>query len=292
MAGEKEQSVAFSTAKFYRGTLAKLFAYFGARADEPISQITRADLIAFRAEVSRHVSPSTVNHDMVGVKAIFAAARSTGRLAEDPTEFIKPVRSEPDEEPRRPFSLAELQVLLASVNEEWSSMIKVGLYTGARLSDVASLKWADIDFDRSELRFIARKTRKSVLVPLVGPLRAHLMARASTDDPNAFVHGRAATSMSTRNGSATLSGRFGVLLEEAGLRPAKGPRTKGTRRRHFDPLSFHSLRHTFVSLLKDAGAAQATVMEMSGHSSAEMSQLYTHVDRPSMERAAASLPTL
>jgi integrase len=120
------------------------------------------------------------------------------------------------------------------------------------------------------------------------------MARASSDDASGYVHPRAAASVGKRGSSATLSGEFGVLLERAGLRSAKPPgvRAKGTRRHHFDPLSFHSLRHTFVSLLKDVGTAQATVMEISGHSSAAMSEIYTHTDRSSMERAVASLPQL
>jgi integrase len=288
---EKEQSVAPSTVKFYRGTLAKLLRHFGAHADEPITQITRADLIAFRAGVAAQVSPTTANHVMIGVKALFAAARSAGRVAEDPSEFIKPMREDPDKGGRRPFTVTELQVLLANVDREWQSMIRLGFYTGARLSDVASLKWADIDFDRSELRFVARKTRKNVLVPITGPLKTHLMDLASNDGAGGYVHPRAAEIMTRRGNPSALSAAFAGLLESAGLR-TKHPRTKGTRRHNFDPLSFHSLRHTFVSLLKDGGAAVATVMEMSGHSSAAMSELYTHTDRSSMERAIQMLPTL
>jgi integrase len=36
-------------------------------------------------------------------------------------------------------------------------------------------------------------------------------------------------------------------------------------------LSFHSLRHTAVSLLKEAGIPDAVVMELVGHESAAMS---------------------
>jgi hypothetical protein len=43
-------------------------------------------------------------------------------------------------------------------------------------------------------------------------------------------------------------------------------------------LSFHSLRHTAVSLLKDAGIPEAAVMELGGHDSKQMSAHYTHVD--------------
>jgi site-specific recombinase XerD len=57
-------------------------------------------------------------------------------------------------------------------------------------------------------------------------------------------------------------------------------------------LSFHSLRHTAVSLLKDAGIPQAVVQELIGHDSKAMSALYTHVGREALEKAVAKLPKL
>jgi integrase len=291
---EKEQSVALSTIKFYRGVVTKLFTYFGSRADEVIGAITRADLVAFRAELAKHVSVATANHDMIGVRALFAAARSAGRLAEDPSEFIKPMRIEADETPRRPFTIPELQAVLAAADPEWQSMIRIGLYSGARLGDVASLRWSDVDFDRSELRFIARKTRARVLVPIAGPLRNHLMDLAGSDDAGSHLHPRAAEILKRNKSSASLSAQFGLLLESAGLRPVKsrGCRTPGTRRNRLEPLSYHSLRHTIVSMLKDSGTPQAVVQELVGHASADVNALYTHVGKESLEKATASLPLL
>jgi integrase len=56
--------------------------------------------------------------------------------------------------------------------------------------------------------------------------------------------------------------------------------------------SFHSLRHTAVSLLKDAGIPDAVVMALVGHESAAMSQRYTHVGKEALSRATRSLPEL
>ena len=65
----------------------------------------------------------------------------------------------------------------------------------------------------------------------------------------------------------------------------------GGKRQVFE-LSFHSLRHTAVSLLKDAGVPDAVVMALVGHESAAISQRYTHVGRDALQRAANSLPLL
>ena len=57
-------------------------------------------------------------------------------------------------------------------------------------------------------------------------------------------------------------------------------------------LSFHSLRHTAVSLLKDAGVPDSVVMALVGHESTAMSHCYTHVGKEALSRATQSLPVL
>src|SRR6516162_2534905 len=122
---EKLPSVSDATKKFYRKTVEKLLEHFGERADQPITEVTRSDLVHFRNTLAKQISPATVNHDLVAVKGIFKAARQLGRISEDPAEFVKPIRQsdEPNEEKRRPFTIAELQRLLAVADDEWKSMV-------------------------------------------------------------------------------------------------------------------------------------------------------------------------
>jgi integrase len=223
---------------------------------------------------------------------IFRAARQLHRISEDPAEFLKSIREfdNPNEEKRRPFTIAELQRLLAVADDEWKSMIRIGLYTGARLSDIAILQWNSLDLERGELRFITRKTGKPILLPIVGPLLTHIESLPSSDNPHGFLHPRAAESFNRRSMSVNLSSQFRDLLDEAGLRPIKAPGS--SNRRRANALSFHSLRHSAVSLLKDAGIPMAVVLEMVGHSDVQTNALYTHVGREALERAAAAFPTL
>lgn len=102
-------------------------------------------------------------------------------------------------------------------------------------------------------------------------------------------------SSKTRN-AGRLSNEFVDLLASAGLRslPVSHKRTgKGFGgRKQPSELSFHSLRHTAVSLLKDAGVPQAVVQELIGHGSFQMSQHYTHVGLEALAKAAAALPEI
>jgi integrase len=58
----------------------------------------------------------------------------------------------------------------------------------------------------------------------------------------------------------------------------------------FRPALLRVLRHTAVSLLKDAGVPDAVVMALVGHESSAMSHRYTHVGKEALARAAKTLP--
>jgi integrase len=178
----------------YRGVISKLFAHLGERADQPISEVTERDLLTLRNRLAESVSGHTVNHVFVGLRTLFTKAQRAKLIAENPAEAIEPVRAfdDPHQEKRRPFTLGELQAVLSVADPEWRSMILLGIYTAGRLADIALLRWANIDFTRNELRFVAKKTGKTTIIPLSGPLLEHITSLPAADDDRAFLHPRAA----------------------------------------------------------------------------------------------------
>lgn len=230
------------------------------------------------------------------------AARRDDYIQNDPAEFVNVVKRDKTQS-RRPLKVDEVKAILSVADDEWKSLIRFGLYTGQRLSDIALLTWANIDLERNEIRFITRKTGKTMLLPIADTLRQHIVALADSDDPAAPLHPRAYKKLRQQKGPGrvgALSQDFGDLLAAAGLRTHRyekyrssrgSGRGRGVRRIH-SGISFHSLRHTAVSLLKDAGIPEAVVMELVGHDSRQMSALYTHVGREALEKAAAALPEI
>ena len=79
---EKEPSVSDATKKFYRKTVEKLLEYFGERAGQPITEVTRGDLVRFRNTLAKRTGPSTVNHDLMAVRMIFRSARQLHRISD------------------------------------------------------------------------------------------------------------------------------------------------------------------------------------------------------------------
>ena len=63
---------------------------------------------------------------------------------------------------------------------------------------------------------------------------------------------------------------------------------KGTR--NFTKRTFHSLRHSFNSVLANAGVAEEVRMKLTGHSSKAMNMRYTHLEVRTLKIAVTSLP--
>jgi integrase len=279
----------------YEEVVRKFLSFLGGKTQAPLEEITRAQILAFRDAQIATSAPATVNTALKIIRRIFRSARLDGYLLADPAEGVKTVKNQSALE-RRPFSVDELKRVLDVAGEEWQSLIKFGLYTGQRLGDLATLSWAQIDLQRDEIALTVRKTGKRLLIPIAAPLREHILGLPAPDDPRAPVHPNASRIVDAQNGRVgTLSNQFSELLVDAGLREARNHKSRGIGRdgkRAGLELSFHSLRHTAVSLLKDAGVPDAVVMALVGHESAAMSARYTHVGKGALARAAKTLPEI
>jgi len=290
----KTPETAPGTLAFYRNALVKFTKSLGEKADNEISDVSREDIIAFRNDEAKLHASKTVNHSLKVVKMLFRAARRDGVISEDPSEFVDTIRSRPGGH-RRTFRVPELRAILNVADEEWSSMILFGLYTGQRLGDIATLTWQNVDLVNGEVRLVTRKTGRTQLLPIAPPLRKHLEKLPSSDEVTAPLHHRAFATVARQGKTGNLSNQFADILADAGLREKKAHRTSGVGRGHGSSrggLSFHSLRHTAVTMMKEAGIPAAVVMELVGHDSEAMSEHYTHVGADALRRAAEALPDL
>src|SRR5207249_2826351 len=147
-------------------------------------------------------------------------------------------------------------------------------YTGLRLQDVANLTWENLDLRTRELTVTTEKTGRTVILPLAKPLLRHIGTLPAGDDPKAALcpdlEGK---------GSGWLSTQFYNLMASAGLVPArdhqarKDGHSKGRgKRRLLNEISFHCLRHTATSLLKNAGVSDVIARDIIGHESEAISR--------------------
>jgi integrase len=286
------------TLEFYRASTHKFLAFLGSRADSLLSEITRSDLIAYRNSLVKKLGPKTTNHHIKLVRMLFRTAKRDGLIYDDPSEFVEPVKRQITSS-RRAFTLEELTRLLAVAQgeAEWSSLILFGLFSGQRLGDLARLCWANLNLEAAQFIFRSGKTDRPMILPLAPPLLRYLKSLPLPTDPHTPVHPRAYQIVTHQGRSGSLSIQFAALLARAGLREkkthhkAKGGEGRAVRRAA-SGLSFHSLRHTTISLLHAAGIPQATAQAYAGHSNAEIHKSYTHVGIENLRAAAAALPEL
>jgi integrase len=95
----------------------------------------------------------------------------------------------------------------------------------------------------------------------------------------------------------TLSRQFYELMANAGLTLPKKHRPTDQSagrdgRRQQSQISFHSLRHTATSLMKNAGISSAIVQDIIGHESEVISANYTHIDEEAKRKALSAMPNV
>ena len=293
----KQPETASSSFTSCRGQARAFLSFLGDRANMEIGRVGAPDILSYRKAESERVSATSVNIAIKFLRMVFEQAKRDGLLVDNPAAGVSSIKKTGTTVDRRPFTLDEVARLLAAADSEWRSLVLFGFYTSARLSDLARLTWANVDLLREELRFVTGKTGRRQIIPLAGALRRHLETMTSGDDPKEPLHSRAFEIVRTQAKSSTLSRQFGELMAQVGLAAAKSHRKAAagsgrSRRRQTSEVSFHALRHTATSLMKNAGISAAVVMEFVGHESEAVNRTYTHINVESMRRAADTLPDL
>jgi integrase len=294
---KKGKRVAPATYTTYETVVDQFLAFLGTkRAHGPLIDVAKRDLDAFRNQLTDDgLAPASVNTKVRILRMLFGDAGRDGFIPEDPAENLESVKDK-SARARQPLTLAQIRQVLKHADPEWQSLIKLGLYTGQRLGDLALLRWENVDLVHDRLSLTARKTGADVKIPIVGPLKEHLLSLSSSDNPKKPLHPKAYELVKSQHGRVvSLSNQFVELLVQAGLRQEQSRQATGRGRgapRSRSELSFHSLRHTAVSLLKNSGVPHAIAQALVGHESEEISQLYTHVGEESLAGALQKFPTL
>ncbi len=130
-----------------------------------------------------------------------------------------------------------------------------------------------------------------MVIPLAKPLHGYLMTLPAPDDPKAPLFPAACKLGAKR--TSPLSNEFREILVRAGLATARTHQSTGKGRaskREGDALSFHCLRHSLTSWLKNAGVSNAIAMDLVGHDSEAISRNYTHIESATKAAALNKLP--
>jgi len=279
-----------STHDRYRRIVERFVEFLGARSKRDLSTLQASDITRFRDREAKELSRATANLSLKVLRVCFGEAVRQGLLAVNPAVRVSVLKLR-GKSARRAFTLSEIKRILKACGDdaEWRGLVLFGLYLGQRLGDLAKLTWSAVDLNSSEIAFTTRKTGRRIVLPLVQPLADYLASLPASDNPNAFIFPRSASAKRT----GTLSNQFREILVAAGLVEPRGHESTGKGRdqaRVASEISFHSLRHSAVTMLKAAGVSDFIAREIVGHESAAVSRQYTHLTTDDKRAAMQRLP--
>jgi integrase len=275
----------------YKRVIERFIGFLGeAKSKRDLSTLQASDIARFRDREAKELSRSTANLSVKVLRVCLGEAVRQGLLTHSQAVRVKFLKSTAESK-RRAFTLAEIKRILKACrdNVEWRGLILFGLYLGQRLGDLAKLTWRAVDLDSGEIAFTAHKTGRRIVLPLVQPLADYLAVLAVSDNPNAYIFPNSAKHKRT----ASLSNQFREILVDAGLVEPRNYRTSKKGRdqaREPSEISFHSLRHTAVTMLKAAGVSDFITREIVGHESSAVSRQYTHLTTDDKRAAMQRLP--
>jgi integrase len=285
---QKKKSRAELTAKRHEQLMREFMEFLGARAKLNIAAITSKDIAQFRDH--RHslgLAPATVNLDVAILSSAFNSALKQGHVSVNPCAAIEALKKNKAQR-KSVFMPEQVSALVKTAKGDWRGLILVAFYTGQRLNDCANLRWRDVDLvsEIKTVRFQSRKTGAEIVTVIHEALENYLLSLPTPKSDDAFVF----SSLAERNASG-LSNAFRKLMQKAKIED-RVIRERIAHGRSVNALSFHSLRHSFSSLLANAGVSEERRMALVGHRERDTHQRYTHHELERLRDAISLLPTL
>ena len=251
-------------------------------------QVSKDIAVAFLSDFGKRVSPNTYNKYVVLLRSIWRTIGETARCTLNPWDGIAR-KMQSDGNGRRALTIEELAHVCSTLTGEMRVLFALGIYTGLRLGDCALMDWGTIDMVRRVIVTVPRKTKKHktvVEIPLHPALFAILNETPARQRTGYVIPEMAATY--ERDNSAVAK-RIRAVFEGAGIATTK--EVEGYSQAVAE-VGFHSLRHSFVSLMGNAGAPLALVQSIVGHANPMMTAHYFHARTDALANAVGNLPVL
>ena len=256
--------------------------------------VTKEMVELYLADLRVDHSASTYNNRLCVLREMFRVLGDKAMIKDDPWARVK-LRDD-DSHTRRELTIEELKRLAkcaAKEGDEFRKLFAIGVYTGLRLGDCCQLEWKEVDVVRSIIQVIPQKTRKySHGRPVTIPIHAALhdiLCETPEAKRIGYVLPTLRSWYTSKNGRPKVSSRIGKIFRNAGIITS----VNVPGRTHKAPeATFHSLRHTFVSMSANAGVPLHIVQAIVGHESQAMTRHYYHENEKALRQAVNAIPTI
>ena len=266
-----ERRLATNSVESYARDLA-LLAAFAAGRTSSVEQLTRPDLEALvRDLMAEGRSPRSVARAVACFRGFYRFLVVDGRLKASPADDLRPPRAW--KVLPKYLSVEEVDRLIKQPDVSTTrglrdrALIELLYATGMRVSELLSLRPADVNLDASYLTCLGKGSKQRI-VPFgdaagewvtryIREGRPRLLGRRSS--PRLFLNARGGGPGLTRVGFWKILKQYAIA---AGVTKTLSP---------------HMLRHSFATHLLERGADLRAIQMMLGHADLSTTQIYTHV---------------
>ncbi len=208
------------------------------------------------------------------LKAAFSKAVLWNFISDNPLKKIKSpkaVKSFPVF-----VSEQELQLILEHTKKEYlKDLFTIAFYTGLRLGEITNIKWSWIDLNENQILVqcsdsFVTKNKKGRVIPFNQNLKSIFIRNypkvfSLKKDDYVFRN-----SKKEKFKEDFITKHFKIAVRKAELN---------------DKIHFHTLRHSFASLLVQKGVSLYVVKELLGHESLTTTQIYSHLQQQNLREA-------
>lgn len=232
--------------------------------------------------IEKGATPRASNVALQAIKVPIHDAVARGDLLADPLTVVKKVPEEPKE--RGVLTPAEIASLIHAPEKDprIRAAVLLAVLAGLRRGEIRGLRWGDVCWEQQTINICHNsvdqeldkqpKTGSKRIVPLhvaaITALKEVLAIAPKTKDLD-FVFFSSSKPGLPITGHAILDGLC-RMLEAIGIDADE------RRRRN---INLHAMRHTFITLMRNRGISDISVMALSGHKSPEMLTRYSHASQ-------------
>lgn len=237
-----------------------------------LNEITRT--VVDGAHSGWNVTPRDANHALSVLSKLMNWAEDQGYRVDgsNPCRRVVQFKTEPKERFLTKEELERLGSVLVKVEREQSvglfalAAIRLLILTGARLSEILTLEWSFVDYERRALLLPDSKTGKKS-IPLNDA--AILILKAIPK-----YQGNSYVIVGNRHGKhlVNLHKPWIAIRAEAGL----------------EDVRLHDLRHTYASVAVASGGSLPMIGKMLGHSQTQTTERYAHLTDDPVQKLAQS----
>lgn len=254
-----------STLKTYSGAFITFLGFLNYK--DP-AEITRKEVIKYLAQFSERGLSSASGHNALNALKFYF--KHVLQWKNTDWEVPRPKKEKPLPSV---LSMAECKLIFDAVSNSKHKLILLLTYgAGLRVSEVVSLRWADIDFGEHKIHIKEAKGKKDRMVMLPYNVVCYLEDFMGLEGTHGYVFkGQIA-------GEPYSAKSVQTVMRKAIKRT--GIQKKAT---------VHTLRHSFATHLLENGTDIRFIQKFLGHSSIKTTTIYAHVSRASSARIQSPL---